>query len=196
MAQNAGEKTLPSPDKKGGIPLMKALNERQTTRSFSNENLSDQQLSDLLWAAFGINRTDSKKRTAPSANNKQEIDIYVFLQEGTFLYLPETHSLKRINREDLRSLTGSQAFVKNAAVNLVYVANFERVPSENPDESLKWSFANAGHISQNVYLYGASAGLGVVVRGWVDGDLVKSKLQLNEKQYVLFAQTIGKLTKQ
>lgn len=120
---SAQDIVLPPPVKQGGKPLMQALNERQTTRTFAGENLSLQQLSDLLWAAWGINRPEEKKRTAPSARNIQEIDVYVTLQSGLYLYDAENNKLKQIHNRDIRSLTGTQDFVGKAPVNLVYVAD-------------------------------------------------------------------------
>ena len=94
--------TLPAPDRKGGMPLMQTLNERQTTRTFTEDKLTQQQLSDLLWSAWGINRADQKKRTAPSAMNYQEMDMYVAMPGGLYLYVAENHSLKLINNKDIK----------------------------------------------------------------------------------------------
>ena len=135
---------------------MQALNERQTTREFTQDSLTRQQLSDLLWAGWGINRADQKKRTAPSAMNKQEIDVYVTLPEGLYLYEAESHSLKMINDKDLRKLTGSQSFVAEAAMNLVYVADMGKLgkkeDEEIKDSDLFMTFSNAAFIAQNIYL--------------------------------------------
>ena len=112
---------LPLPQKEGGIPLMQALAKRSTQRNFSDKKLSDQTVSNLLWAANGINRPDSGKKTAPTAVNWQEIDVYLSNQDGLYLYKPKTHSLVLILKEDIRELTGEQPFVKDAPINLIYV---------------------------------------------------------------------------
>ena len=193
MAQDI---VLPAPDKTGGKPLMQVLNERQTTRSFTKDTLTLHQLSDLLWAGFGINRPGQGKRTAPSAMNWQEIDIYVALPGGTYIYVAETHALKFINNKDLRKATGSQAFVADAGLNLVYVADLGKrglKPGEQiSDADLFMTYSDAAFIAQNVYLYCASAGLGCVVRGSVpeNGTLV-ADLGLRPEQRIILAQTAG-----
>jgi len=103
--------SLPEPERDGGKPLMQALSDRQTSRSYSPEALSEQVVSNLLWAAFGINRPESGKRTAPSAMNWQEIDIYVSMADGLFLYNALEHALYPILSEDIRAATGAQSFV-------------------------------------------------------------------------------------
>jgi hypothetical protein len=187
---------LPAPDKTGGKPLMQALNERQTTRSFTTDSLTNQQLSDLLWAGFGINRPDQGKRTAPSAMNWQEIDIYVTLPGGSYVYVAESHSLKFINNKDLRKATGGQSFVADAALNIVYVADMSKRGKKEGDEikdsDLFMTYSDAAFIAQNVYLYCASADLGCVVRGSVpEGGTLASDLGLKSTQRIILAQTVG-----
>lgn len=186
---------LPSPDKTGGKPLMQALNERQTTRSFTEESLTQQQLSDLLWAGWGINRPDLKKRTAPSARNVQEIDVYVALPGGTYLYVAESHTLKQINNKDLRKTTGSQSFVGDAALNIVYIADLEKLGKKEGaninDSDLFMTYSNAAFIAQNIYLYCASANLGCVIRGTVPKERLASELGLRSNQRIILAQTVG-----
>ena len=188
--------TLPAPDKKGGKPLMQALNERQSVRSFTDESLTLQQLSDLLWAANGINRPAEKMRTAPSAMNYQEIDIYVALKNGIYLYDAEAHTLKFIKNKDIRSITGTQNFVGNAAVNLVYVADMTKTgKSEDAnitDSDLFGPYADAGFVAQNVYLYCASENLGCVVRGLIPREILAAELGLKSYQKIILAQTVGK----
>ncbi|MBK9391650.1 MAG: SagB/ThcOx family dehydrogenase [Bacteroidetes bacterium] len=187
--------TLPAPDKKGGKTLMQALSERQTTRSFTDETLSQQQLSDLLWAACGINRADQKKRTAPSAMNYQEIDVYVAMQSGLYLYIVENHSLKLIAGKDLRKTTGTQSYVNNAALNLVYVADMGKAGKKEGvkvnDSDLFMSYSDAAFIAQNVYLYCASANLGCVVRGSIPKEKLAVEMGLKSNQYIILAQTVG-----
>lgn len=186
---------LPAPDKIGGKPLMQALNERQTIRTFTKDSLTQQQLSDLLWAGWGINRADQKKRTAPSAMNVQEIDIYAALPSGLYIYVAETHMLRQINNKDVRKLTGTQDFVAEAALNLVYVADMGRAGKKEGDEikdsELLASAANTGFIAQNVYLYCASANLGCVVRGMVPKEQLALEMGLRSNQVIIMAQTIG-----
>jgi nitroreductase len=186
---------LPAPDKVGGKPLMQALNERQSIRTFTNDSLSQQQLSDLLWAAWGINRPDQKKHTAPSSMNKQEIDVYVALPSGLFMYIPEAHVLKQINNKDLRKLTGSQDFVAEAALNIIYVADMGKLGKKEgdviTDSDLLSSFANTAFIAQNVYLYCASANLGCVIRGMVPKENLVPEMGLRSNQKIILAQTVG-----
>lgn len=190
---------LPAPDKKGGIPIMQALNLRQTTRTFTDDKLSRQQLSDLLWAAWGINRADQKKRTAPSAMNYQEIDMYVAMAEGLYLYVAESHSLKFINEKDLRKNTGTQSYVNNAALNLVYVADMGKAGKKEgvkiDDSDLFMSYSDAAFIAQNVYLFCASSNLGCVVRGSIPKDKLSIEIGLRSNQYIILAQTVGFIKK-
>ena len=189
--------TLPAPDKKGGKPLMQALSERQSVRSFTNESLTLQQLSDLLWAANGINRPDEKKRTAPTSMNNQEIDVYVALQSGLYLYDETAHILKFIKNKDIRSITGTQSFVGNAAVNLVYVADMGKTGKAEgatiTDSDLLAPYADAAFVAQNVYLYCASENLGTVVRGLIPRDILAAELGLRSNQRIILAQTVGKI---
>jgi len=182
---------LPQPQTDGGKPLMQVLNSRHTVRSFTDSVLTEQQLSNLLWAAFGVNRTDGNKRTAPSSMNQQEIDIYVFTAQGVFLYDAPRHRLQVILDKDLRPLTGVQDFVAWAAVNLVYIADHTKSTSQDEIERSKTSHVNTGFIAQNVYLYCASEGLGCVVRGMVNRDELKKQLELEPTQEIIVAQTVG-----
>ena len=188
---------LPEPDKKGGKPLMQALNERQSIRTFKSEDLSLQQLSNLLWAANGINRPSEKKTTAPTSMNLKEIDIYVALQSGVYLYNNEAHYLKLINNKDIRNITGTQSFVGDAAVNLVYVADMGKrgkaEGAEITDSDLLSPYADAGFVAQNVYLYCASENLGTVVRGLVPRDILATELELRSNQRIILAQTVGNI---
>ncbi len=182
---------LPSPQKEGGKPLMTVLNQRHSTRDYSEQALSKQQLSDLLWAAFGYNRGEQKKRTAPSSMNHQEIEIYVALPDGLFFYDAKNHLLIQKGKDDIRSATGKQDFVKNAALNLIYVANYAENPKISEEKSLHSSYVNTGFISQNVYLYCTSEGLGTVVRGWFDGDKLSAVMNLPEGHKIILTQTVG-----
>ncbi|MGE5683379.1 MAG: SagB/ThcOx family dehydrogenase [Bacillota bacterium] len=177
--------------KNSGKPLMEALSLRQSSRNFINKPLTDQQLSNLLWAAFGINRPESGKRTAPSARNWQEIDIYLTTANGVYLYNAKDHSLIKISSEDIRAMAGKQDFVKDAAVNLIYVADYSKTGDSSQEDKLLYSGADTGFIAENVYLYCASEGLGAVVRGMVDRDILSKKLNLKEQQKIMLSQSVG-----
>ena len=144
-AQDLKPIQLPAPRTEGGMPLMQALKQRHSTRAFSSERLSNEMLSNLLWAAFGINRPDGH-RTAPSAMNWQEIDIYITTSEGVYLYDAKANALQSVAAGDLRAVAGTQPFVKDAAVNLVYVADTTR--SHGNSDFIP---ADAGFIAENVY---------------------------------------------
>ncbi|MFO7791304.1 MAG: SagB/ThcOx family dehydrogenase [Bacteroidota bacterium] len=191
IGQNPEIIELPEPDKTGGKPLMQALNERQSQRDFSDKSLSDQQMSDMLWAAWGINR-ENGKHTAPTSRNQQEMEVYVANSKGLFRYLPGEHALKLIHNHDIMAKTGKQDFVDDAAINLIFVANYNKVDDDvTATEYRETSGINAGYISQNVYLYCASEGLATVVRGWFDRDEVHEAMQLEDFRDVILCQTVG-----
>lgn len=189
-AQEKTIKLLP-PQKEIGKPLMQVLNLRQSSRTFDKAPLSQQDLSNLLWAAFGINRPETGKRTAPSARNWQEIDVYVLTAEGAFLYDAKTHSLQQVITEDIRSMAGKQDFVGTAPLNLVYVADYTKTGDASQEDRQIYCSADAGFIAQNVYLYCASQNLSVVVRGMVDRDALSKKLNFKSGQKIILAQTVG-----
>jgi SagB-type dehydrogenase family enzyme len=183
---------LPPPQTEIGKPLMQALKLRQTSRSFDSKPLPLQELSNLLWAADGINRPDSGKRTAPSAMNWQEIDVYVALPDALYLYDAKAHSLTPVVTKDLREATTTgQAFVKDAPVNLIYVADMNRTSRGSEQDKNFYSAADAGFIAQNVYLYCASQGLATVVRGSVDRTTLAPTMKLRPEQKIILAQTVG-----
>jgi SagB-type dehydrogenase family enzyme len=190
-AQEIKSIQLPAPQKDIGKPLMQVLNTRQSTRSFTTKQLPMQEVSNLLWAAFGINRTDEGKRTAPSARNWQDIDIYVFLPEGVYIYRAKDNKLEQISRDDLRGMAGVQDFVKTAPLNLVYVSDQSKMGKSSNEDKMMYSGADAGFIAQNVYLYCASQDLGVVVRAMVDKKALAEKLNFKPGQVIVLAQTIG-----
>ncbi|HVO76789.1 MAG TPA: SagB/ThcOx family dehydrogenase [Candidatus Bathyarchaeia archaeon] len=182
---------LPAPQMDGGKPLMQALKARCTQREFSSEALPPQELSNLLWAACGINRPDKGLRTAPTAMNKQEIDVYVALAEGLYLYDAKANALNLVVAQDLRGATGKQPFVKDAPVNLVFVADYAKMGNGPKETKDFYSATDTGYISENVYLYCASAGLATVVRGMVDRDALPKAMNLRADQKVILAQTVG-----
>jgi hypothetical protein len=183
--------TLPPPHTDGGKPLMQALLERQSQREFSPKALEQQGLSDLLWAAFGINRPAIGHRTAPSAMNSQEIDIYVALADGVFLYSAKANRLDPVAEGDMRGKTGSQDFVKVAPVELVFVADFARMVKAKPEAKEPYAWADTGSISQNVYLYCASAGLATVVHELGERQPLVDAWKLRPEQRIILAQAVG-----
>ena len=183
-------KLLP-PQTEGGKPLMQALKDRKSLRAFAFKELPPQALSDLLWAACGINRSDSGLRTAPTAKNMQEIDIYVVKAEGAYLYDAKANTLVPILSSDIRALTGKQDFIKSAPVNLVYVSDLSKMAGMSAQDADFYAATDTGFISENVYLYCSSAGLATVVRGWVDKPELGKAMKLRPDQKVVLAQTVG-----
>ena len=179
---SAQDIALPQPKKTGGMPLMEALNKRQSIRSYTNELIDNQTLSSLLWAAWGYNRED--KRTAPSGMNRQEIDLYVVLPTGAYLYDARANKLIFITSKDIRQDVGaSQEFAQNATLNIVFVA----------DKTKGEGTMTAAYISQNIYLFCASEGLGTVARGGFNAAGIQKDLNLNENQKVILVQPVGKV---
>lgn len=181
---------LPPPRRDGGRPLLSALNLRHSTRAYSTRALSMQTLSDLLWAAFGINRP-SGDRTAPYWRHIMVIDIYLAMADGVWLYEPKTHQLQLHLPDDIRAQTGTQDFVGSAPLDLVYVAHGERMQDLKAEERRLYSSVDTGFIGQNVYLFCASEGLASVFRGAVDYAKLAELMQLPDQQFVTFAQTVG-----
>lgn len=181
---------LPPPSQHGGKPLMEALVLRRSTRAYAATPLPIQLLSDLLWAANGVNRS-SGERTAPYWRHIMVTDIYVALADGVWLYQPDAHKLQAYLPDDIRAATGLQDFVGTAPLDLIYVAHGERMSDVGPAERRLYASVDAGFIGQNVYLFCASAGLGTVFRGAVPYEALTAKLGLPPAQFVTFAQTIG-----
>ncbi len=169
---------------------MEALMLRRSTREYSDRPLSNQMLSDLTWAAFGINRP-SGDRTAPYWRHIMVIDVYLAMRDGVWLYDPHKHSLKPHLPRDIRAKTGSQDFVANAPLNLIYVAHGERMQDVSPNDRRLYASVDSGFIGQNVYLFCASEGLASVFRGAVDVVELGRILQLPAERFVTFAQTVG-----
>jgi nitroreductase len=190
LAHDVLETQLPAPRKEGGKPLMEALALRHSTREYSDRPLSNQILSDLTWAAFGVNRP-SGDRTAPYWRHIMVIDLYLAMRDGVWLYDPQKHSLRQHLPSDIRSKTGLQDFVANAPLNLIYVAHGERMQDVPPSDRRLYASVDSGFIGQNVYLYCASEGLGSVFRGAVDVAELGRTLQLPSEQFVTFTQTVG-----
>jgi len=188
MAQEQKSIQLTKPQIAGN-PLLEVLAKRSSAREFSPEPLPENILSNMLWAAAGINRPDSGKRTAPTAMNKQEIDVYIATESGIYLYEAKSHSLKMVAAGDLRGLTGRQDYVKEAAVNLIYVADYSRMRSSSDQEL--YAAADTGFISENVYLYCASTGLATVVRAYIDKQALSKAMKLRADQKIILAQSVG-----
>jgi SagB-type dehydrogenase family enzyme len=183
--------SLPVPDIQGGEPLMKALAHRESRREFDPAPLPAQTLSNLLWAAAGINRNEHAGRTFPSAMNGQEVDVYVALPAGVYRYQAATHSLQLTRAVDVRRVTGYQDFVDTAPLDLVLVADHSRMKLVPAAQRESYASVCAGAIAQNVYLYCASAGLSTVIRAWVDRTALAQAMGLSNDQQVLLSQTVG-----
>lgn len=181
---------LPPPRREGGMPLMNSLMLRRSIREFSGRPLAVQTLSDLLWAAFGVNRP-SGDRTAPYWRHVMVIDVYLAMADGVWLYEPQTHTLQPYLPDDLRAHTGQQDFAASVPLDLVYVAHGERMKEVSAEERRLYASVDAGFIGQNVYLYCASAGLGTVFRGALDTHALGGLMKLPEGQFVTFAQSVG-----
>ena len=191
LAQETKAIKLPPPEMAGGMPLMQALKARHSTREFGSKPLPPQVLSNLLWAASGVNRPESGQRTAPSAHDWREVDVYVTTADGAYRYDPPTHTLIKVVAGDIRPLAGVQDFVATAPLNLVYVADLDRMSGASAEDKAFYSATDAGFIAQNVYLFCASSGLAVVVRGLVDRDALAAALGLTKHQRIILAQSVG-----
>ena len=178
------------PDRHGGLPLMEALAQRHSVREFAADALPLPLLSGLLWAAYGQNRPDGG-RTAPSALNNQEVDVYAALPTGAYCYDATAHALALVAQSDLRRVTGYQDFVDEAPMDLVYVADHRRMTMVPVAQREVYAYAAAGAIAQNVYLYAASMGLATVIRAWIDREAIAEALGLSHDQQVLLSQTVG-----
>ncbi|MBE0638690.1 MAG: SagB/ThcOx family dehydrogenase [Bacteroidales bacterium] len=190
-AQPAGEIQLPQPKKSGGMPLFEALNNRHSSREFSEKELDLQTLSTLLWSAHGFNRMEDKKRTTPTSRNKQEMEVYVAMKSGLYLYNAWENKLVLKVAEDIRAATGLQDYVASAPVNLIFVANMEKVEDPASERQLMASHINTGYIAQNVYLFCASEGLVTVSRAWFDYDTLSGAMKINPLQKIILCQTVG-----
>ena len=189
-AQQPESFDLPPPRNEGGLPLTAALKLRRSIREYSDRPLAAQTLSDLLWAAFGINRP-SGDRTAPYWRHVMVIDIFAAMANGVWLYEPKAHQLLPHLPDDIRAQTGVQGFVGSAPLNLVYVAHGERMTDVSPEDRRLYASVDTGFIGQNVYLFCASEGLATVFRGSVDYPKLARTLKLPAQQFVTFAQTVG-----
>lgn len=190
LGDAAAEIALPAPERTGGMPLMEAIARRHSSREFSRKQLLLPVLSSLLWAGYGINREDGK-RTAPSAINAQEIDLYVALPSGAYLYEAAAHTLRLVAGSDLRRVTGYQDLVDEAPLDIVFVADYGRMKLVPAGQRESYASVAAGAISQNLYLFAVNAGLSTVIRAWIDRDAIANALGLDHDQHVLLSQTVG-----
>ena len=181
---------LAKPQSTSGNVVLNLLEKRVSSREFGPEALPIPVLSNLLWAAFGISRPDGK-RTAPSANNRQEIDIYMAAPDGLYLYDPRGNLLKSVVAEDIRGLTGTQPYVKQAAVNLVYVADTSKLGEAPQEQRMLMLGANTGVIAENVYLFCAAEGLATVLRAMIDKPALAKAMKLRPDQMIIMSQSVG-----
>jgi SagB-type dehydrogenase family enzyme len=195
FAQGLKPIELPEPQLEGGRPLMQALKYRQSKRAYRDERLPRQVLSNLLWAACGINRSDSGRRTAPSGGNLQDVDVYVATADGVYVYDAKSHTLNPVLAEDIRGLSGRQQRpppLEEAPANLINVTDLaKKFRTAVAEQSLYLRFAHTGFISQNVFLYCASEGLATVVRFWFDKPALEKKIGLRPDQYITLVQSVG-----
>lgn len=202
LAEELQPIALPPPVREGGKPLMEALQARRTIRNISPEPLPAQTLSNLLWAAFGINRETGAfgklGRTAPSASNSQEVDLYVALPDGVYLYEAVPHRLVPVVAGDFRRRAG-RGSAATAPVNIFYVVDRSRydLGPQQPDRSIgdpevqkSYYYTDTGFIAQNVYLFAASEGLAAWFHN-CDKENTARELRLRPEQSVLFAQSVG-----
>lgn len=190
---------LPEPQKDIAFPLMKAIELRRTKRKWQNKDLSEQEISNLLWAACGVTLEETKRskcrRTAPSACNSQEIKVFVALPVGLFLYDEKNHQLKKVLSEDIRGNIGTQKMMRSAPLGLIYVSDFSKLKNFLfKDETRKWftSTADTGFISQNVYLYCAAANLNTALLSLVDREKLQKIMGLNENEKIVYTQVVGR----
>jgi nitroreductase len=209
FAQELKPIQLLPPQLNGGRPLMQALKDRKSSRRYNDEKIPLHVLSNLLWAAFGINRSESARpakrpgRTAPSGGDRQDIDIYVATADGVYIYDAKANILNPVVAEDVRSLSGRQypppivpanlvPPLDEAPINLIYVWDgLKKSKISTAEENLRSAFAHTGFISQNVFLFCASEGLGTVVRLWFDKATLEKKIRLRPEQYATLVQSVG-----
>ena len=203
FAQELKPIQLLPPQLDGGRPLMQVLKDRKSSRAFTKEKIPLQVLSNLLWAGFGINRPERGMRTAPSGGNRQDIDIYVAIAEGVYVYNAKANLLNPVVAEDVRSLSGRQhppsgvpadrvPPLDEAPVNLIYVWDgLKKSKLGSEEENLRQACNHTGYISQNVYLFCASEGLATIVRLWFDKPALEKKMNLRPEQYAYLVQSVG-----
>jgi SagB-type dehydrogenase family enzyme len=190
-AQELSVIKLNKPDKTRGPATMKAFSDRHSDREFSARELSLQDLSDLLWAANGVNREDGK-RTAPSAMNRQEIDVYAIRADGAYLYDAPSHTLQPVAKGDYRAaIAGQQEFAKSAPLCLLTVVNLEKLGDPAAEQTKLMGAVDAGIVTQNINLFCAAAGLSTVPRASMDQAELRKALKLSSSQLPLMNNPVG-----
>lgn len=176
---------LVDPPVEGGRPLFEVFNDRKTGRDFENKkDVTLRQLSQLLWSGYGPNR-DDKHKTVPSAVAMYPLIFYVFMETGIYSYVPDENILELVLSGDYRDLTGTQAFAKKAAIDIVILVDYKTKSSNDMEKDQRKNLAllDVGHCSQNMYLYCANEGLNCVVRGSFDNDKLIEVLDVDKKRY-------------
>lgn len=171
-------------------PVLKALQDRQSTRSFASTDIPVEELSNILWAGFGINRPESGKRTAPSAFNAQDIDIYVLMESGCYLYDASAQVLRKVQDKDLRPLVALQEYAENVPVHLLFVSNFSKL-ERTGDRAEVYAMSSAALIAENVFVYCSSIGMGCIIRANMKAEEIHKELGLTENQHVILSEAIG-----
>ena len=191
MAQNAPEVIkLNKPNYDEGMTLLNALKNRKSSKGFTEKEISLQDISNMMWAALGVNRPDGK-RTAPTGSNRQEIELYAFFKHGAYYYNYKNHTLELVANGDHRAITG-RADAQKAYLNLLFIADTDKTgPGHRPGDANTVSYVNVGYVSQNVYLYCASAGIGSRARGGWNQQKVVETLKLKDSMIVVLGQTVG-----
>jgi SagB-type dehydrogenase family enzyme len=188
LSMNAQDIQLLAPQISGGMPLMEALANRKTNRDFTQNELTPQQLSNLLWAAAGVNRPDGR-RTAPTARNAQQIEIYVLNKQGAYLYMPKEHALKLIAAGDHRKSGASQEHFQDCPLMLIIVANYDKMEGYSNEAKAMYEGTDSGNVSQNIYLYCTSEGLATCALGSIHRDKLQELLGFNGK--AILGQSVG-----
>jgi len=180
---------LPEPERSGGKPLLDVLGMRRTARNFSGREIDLQTLSNLLWASWGYN--SERKRTAPSSHNRQETELYVAMESGVYVWNAVQNVMLCVDDRDLRAGTGSQDFVGQAPLNIIFVADTSLITGKDERGVIETIFADTGFISQNMYLYCASAGLITVVRAMYDRAALSREMKLDDSHQITLVQSVG-----
>jgi hypothetical protein len=207
--QSTGLKTikLNEPNKARGLPFMETLSVKASTREWSDRDLSLQDISDLLWAANGINRPDEKKYTASSAQNAHDVDLYLFMRDGVYRYDADAHALEPVLAGDFRSQLmmtppprpkdaggpppPPPPPLSNPPIQIILVSDVSRFKFGPPELKPEWGAIDAGIVSQNTSLFCAATGLATRPRASMDKGVIKDLLKLNDTQYVFLNHPIG-----
>ena len=182
---------LPEPQKEGGMSLREALSSRRSTRSYSDREIPLQTLSNLLWAGWGLSHGGGTLRTAPSSHNRQEMDLYVFLSSGVYIYDAAAGALRQILQEDLRGATCIQEYAFEAPLQIAMISDTSKITGKTPEGVIEAVSANAAYISENLYLACAAEGLSTVARLMVPFEQLHKVLSLRPEQRISIVQTVG-----